>query len=567
MHWPTRGGPARSAAPASSGGQKAPQADDDKKDKDSDEGSGKFDPKNLERGAAALTEIDKSKHGAWAFEMAQLQENTRQLEFMRDCEVQLSQKAQLQEQAAAVQGEEMRRTISHNADQERATSQHKAQIDHTLQGNKLKLQQEVMEYKLAKDQEQFHQHESIRISNEAGIEEFVRQTMRLKAEHDREVAVSEARALAAGAAKQERENIEVRLRELRAKASEDRNTRLQSIETYFTGLTAGAQALQEDPSKMVTLVAGLSALALGVYSARAATRVASTVIEKNLSRPPLVRETSRWTWKPSTSWLSFLSKEKPNMFETIILEEELKERLRWTTNALLNAQMNGTPFRHLMLYGPPGTGKTLFARTLARQSGLDYAIMSGGDLGPLGAEGPNELHKLFGWAQRSKKGLVLFVDEADAFLRKGRGGDVAMSEDARNALSVFLHYTGTESARISVILATNVPSVLDRAVIDRIDEAFEFPKPAFEQRETMLQLFFKQYIHAKTKKGKSIMVEDSINDDFIKDMAKKTDGMSGRQLAKLVLAFQSAVFGSGSTKLTRALAETVLEWRLLNPNA
>ena len=30
---------------------------------------------------------------------------------------------------------------------------------------------------------------------------------------------------------------------------------------------------------------------------------------------------------------------------------------------------------------------------------------------------------------------------------------------------------------MAVILATNVPSVLDRAVLDRIDEAFEFPRP------------------------------------------------------------------------------------------
>merc|ERR1719506_3588684 len=112
--------------------------------------------------------------------------------------------------------------------------------------------------------------------------------------------------------------------------------------------------------------------------------------------------------------------EKAGIFDKIVLEEELTERLKWTTNALTNAQKNGAPFRHLLLHGAPGTGKTLFARTLARQSGMDYAIMSGGDLGPLGKEGPNELHKLFGWASKSKRGLVLFVDEADAFLRRGR---------------------------------------------------------------------------------------------------------------------------------------------------
>ncbi|CAE6934907.1 ATAD3B [Symbiodinium sp. CCMP2456] len=107
------------------------------------------------------------------------------------------------------------------------------------------------------------------------------------------------------------------------------------------------------------------------------------------------------------------SKKQGGFLEKIVLEDELTERLQWTTNSLVNAKKNGTPYRHLLLHGPPGTGKTLFARTLARQSGqepvnksittspkqslglrllsalprgLDYAIMSGGDVGPLGKD-------------------------------------------------------------------------------------------------------------------------------------------------------------------------------------
>merc|ERR1719443_335712 len=175
-------------------------------------------------------------------------------------------------------------------------------------------------------------------------------------------------------------------------------------------------------------------------------------------RPPLVRETSRFTWNRALTggWRWPWSKTDAKIMDQIVLEEELSQRLDWTTNSLVNAKKNGTPFRHLMLYGPPGTGKTLFARTLSRQSGLDYAIMSGGDVGPLGKDAVHELNKLFDWANSSNKGLILFIDEADAFLRAGRQSEAAMSEEARNVLSSFLHHTGTESDKFMVVMATNV---------------------------------------------------------------------------------------------------------------
>jgi ATPase family AAA domain-containing protein 3A/B len=289
--------------------------------------------------------------------------------------------------------------------------------------------------------------------------------------------------------------------------------------------------------------------------------VAATVVEAHLGQPPLVRETSRWSWRPKIAW-PWSKGSGPGVFERIILEEELAERLKWTTNALVKAHENGTPFRHLLLHGKPGTGKTLFARTLAKECGLDYAVMSGGDVGPLGKDGPNELHKLFGWAQRSPRGLVLFIDEADAFLRKGRGGETSMSEDSRNALSVFLHHTGTENKKVAVILATNIPSLLDRAVLDRVDEAFEFPVPAQPQRVQMLNMFLDQYVRQPTKRGWTIEVDPDIDEKFVESIAKRTEGFSGRQLAKLVLSYQSAVFGSGTKRFTAGLAETVLQWRL-----
>ena len=44
-----------------------------------------------------------------------------------------------QEQSLALQGEEARRTISHLAEEERVTAQHKAEVENSLQGEHLKL--------------------------------------------------------------------------------------------------------------------------------------------------------------------------------------------------------------------------------------------------------------------------------------------------------------------------------------------------------------------------------------------------------------------------------------------
>jgi len=410
--------------------------------------------------------------------------------------------------------------------------------------------------------------EETRKKNNLSLEEEKRQTMGEQAKLDQETAIARARAEAQGRIEQERENVEVRLREMRAKASEERRTHLESISAVFSGLGEGGRTLLEDRTKMATLVGGLTILALGVYSSRAATRVAGNLLEKRLMRPPLVRETSRFTWNRENlspmRW--FKSRKQGALLDSIVLEDELSERLTWTTNSLVNARVNGTPFRHLLLHGPPGTGKTLFARTLARQSGLDYAIMSGGDVGPLGKDAVQELNKLFAWANGSKKGMILFIDEAEAFLRTGRGSETgAMSEQARNVLSAFLHHTGTESDKFVVVLATNIKDILDRAVIDRIDDSFQFPMPSLPERERMLNMFMQEHIFKETKRGKVIQVDDEVSDPaFVKAVAQRTNGFSGRQLAKLVIAYQAAVFGSGTTRLTTGLAEAVLSYKLHN---
>lgn len=76
------------------------------------------------------------------------------------------------------------------------------------------------------------------------------------------------------------------------------------------------------------------------------------------------------------------------------------------------------------------------AKRMARTSGLDYAILSGGDVAPLGPQATTRIHETFDWAERSRRGLLLFIDEADAFLaqRSGSMGQVSSLQNEHPTL-------------------------------------------------------------------------------------------------------------------------------------
>ena len=45
----------------------------------------------------------------------------------------------------------------------------------------------------------------------------------------------------------------------------------------------------------------------------------------------------------------------------------------------------------------------MVAKRMARTSGMDYAIMSGGDVAPLEGKAVTQLHQTFDWAEKSRR--------------------------------------------------------------------------------------------------------------------------------------------------------------------
>jgi ATPase family AAA domain-containing protein 3A/B len=87
--------------------------------------------------------------------------------------------------------------------------------------------------------------------------------------------------------------------------------------------------------------------------------------------------------------------------------------------------------------------------------------------------------------------MILFIDEADAFLRSRKGSDI--SEYMRHSINSFLYRTGTPSERVILVMATNNPEQLDEAIHDRIDEVVGFNKPNENERRIMLKHYLVQY--------------------------------------------------------------------------
>ena len=260
----------------------------------------------------------------------------------------------------------------------------------------------------------------------------------------------------------------------------------------------------------------------------------------------------------------------------VVLEPNLEARLRDVAIATKNTKLNGGMYRNLMFYGPPGmyamlchythyslyfifsllgTGKTMFAKKLAMHSGMDYAVMTGGDVAPMGRDGVTAMHKVFDWASTSRKGLILFVDEADAFLRKRSSERI--SEDLRSTLNAFLYRTGEQNDKFMLVLASNTPEQLDWAINDRLDEMIEFALPGDAERERLVRLYFDKYVLqpavGENIKGRRLKVEEMDFSQLCSEIAKKANGMSGREIAKMGVAWQAAGYASEDGTLTKTM--------------
>ncbi len=181
-------------------------------------------------------------------------------------------------------------------------------------------------------------------------------------------------------------------------------------------------------------------------------------------------------------------------WDSLILAEDTVETLKTICESLRHVEtlrkQGVEPPRGALLYGPPGTGKTQIARTLANESGLPFLAATTSDLkaGFLGQSG-QKAHELFERA-RGKAPCVLFIDEIEA-VTPARGSAQADQLTGEIVTQMLQELDGVRKSErhVFVLAATNLPELVDPAILSRFEERIEIPNPGPDQRRLLFRMF------------------------------------------------------------------------------
>jgi cell division protease FtsH len=205
---------------------------------------------------------------------------------------------------------------------------------------------------------------------------------------------------------------------------------------------------------------------------------------------------------------------------------ELESVVSFLSNPERFQRLGGRIPKGVLLVGPPGTGKTLLARAIAGEAHVPFFSISGSEFIEMFVGlGAARVRDLFEQA-KAKAPCIVFIDELDAVGKSRAGAGLQMGrhdEQEQTLNQLLVEMDGFDASKGVVLLAaTNRPEVLDPALLraGRFDRRIIVELPDRVGRAKILQ------VHLKAVKAG--------NDVDVDDLAARTPGLSGADLANLV---------------------------------
>ncbi|MGD9568005.1 MAG: ATP-dependent metallopeptidase FtsH/Yme1/Tma family protein [Sedimentibacter sp.] len=229
----------------------------------------------------------------------------------------------------------------------------------------------------------------------------------------------------------------------------------------------------------------------------------------------------------TTAYFDKKKTEEPKIqisFDDVAGLEEIKDDLMDIIDFLNNEDkyksMDAKVPRGILLYGPPGTGKTLIAKAIASEAKATFIYSSGSEfVEKYVGVGAKRVRMIFERARKEAPSII-FIDEIDALGAKRNSESNNEKDQTLNQLLIELDGFNNTS-NVIVVAATNRLDLLDEALLrpGRFDRKIYVGNPNYYSRLKILE------VHTKNKP-----LDKKVQ---LKDIATKTHGFSGAQLANI----------------------------------
>jgi len=294
----------------------------------------------------------------------------------------------------------------------------------------------------------------------------------------------------------------------------------------------------------------------GLYGAR----VAWKLIEKKIlhPRPTILQPGSKYGWidRWKRSRLNYIT---PAMIFDALVKERLEEIQEKTKNIRERIrQGKKVTYDNLLLYGKPGTGKTLFAQILADNTDMDFLCATAASLLQSGIEGIKYFDEIMEMAAKSKYGLILFIDEADAlFINRNL---LNPESDHYKLLNHILSATGNGSSKIMIIAATNHAHIMDPAMGRRFQDRIKMPLPNEQTRNDLLNLYINQYLLDGTNADfDNLTISKIFTQKRINIIAQQTAGLSHAEIKDMVFIISKKANASKEGTVTEKHVQSSID--------